>query len=79
MKRAFKLLLLPIAILILTSSSYSDSYCEGFYNGFKNGYCHNQGSAYCIAPPPPICPMPKVNEDTYTHGYNRGFLVGLNY
>lgn len=74
-----RFIVLIVLLLGLTSSSYNDAYCEGFYNGFKNGYCHNQGFTNCIAPIAPMCPLPRFGEDTYTHGYNRGFLVGLNY
>lgn len=73
-----RFVILIITLLALTSSNYNDSYCEGFNNGFKNGYCHNK-SYNCLEPLTPLCPLPRIGEDTYTHGYNRGFLVGLNY
>ena len=79
MKKLVTFALVIVSMCVLTSSTYSDTYCEGFYNGFKNGYCHNQGFSHCMTPPPPLCPIPRINEDTYTHGYNRGLLAGLNY
>jgi hypothetical protein len=52
-------------------------YCDGFRNGFKDGYCYRE--SYCIPPIPPLCPMRRFGEDdTYTDGYKRGFIVGLN-
>jgi len=74
-----RFIVLIVLLLGLTSSSYNDAYCEGFYNGFKNGYCYKSNTYSCMPPPPPMCPIPRIGEDSYTHGYNRGFLVGLNY
>jgi hypothetical protein len=65
---------------------WDDSYCliilstpfdEGFYYGFKAGYCYQKFN--CISPIPSIAPMPNINEsfDSYSDGYNKGFIVGL--
>lgn len=63
-----------ISIFAFSQTNYSD----GFKKGFKNGYCQDQGVG-CIAPNPPIPPLPKIGEsnESYTNGYNRGFLMGL--
>lgn len=47
----------------------------GYQFGFKEGYCYQTD---CIAPIPPICPLPNINEsnDSYKDGYLRGFLDG---
>lgn len=53
----------------------SDPFCEGYEEGFKEGYC--DGKYSCIAPIPPICPIPNIGEGSYKSGYNRGFKDGL--
>ena len=55
--------------------SIKTEYCEGWDDGYEAGYCYNRGIG-CIAPIPPICPVPKVGETEYKHGYNRGFVKG---
>ena len=52
------------------------SYCKGWEIGYVEGWCYP--SAYCNAPYPPVCPIPKVNLTTYQDGYNRGFIKGQN-
>ncbi len=69
-----------ITFLLVVSSLNifsQNNYTIGFNNGYKEGYCY--GNSYgCIAPIPPICPIPKIGEsyDNYSQGYNRGFVIG---
>ena len=71
-----KILIFTTLLLAGSLWAYGSSFCAGFSQGYKEGYCHGKWS--CIAPIPPICPIPKIGEDNYTGGYNRGFLMGLN-
>jgi len=68
-----KLILILLSLITLTLAS---SFCSGFKKGFKDGYCYKKIG--CFAPFPPFCPYPNFNENTWTGGYNRGFLVGLS-
>ncbi len=56
----------------------NDNYSRGFDIGFKEGYCYQGSSYYCNPPMTPITPIPRINEDgnSYTDGYNRGFVLG---
>lgn len=69
---------LLLIISVLTFASYTlnkETYCECFDKGFKNGYCYNQIN--CVAPNPPSCPTPDINETNDCRGgYARGFYVG---
>jgi hypothetical protein len=73
MKKIFLFIL--VAIIPLSILAHS-AFCDGFKVGYKNGYCY--GDNFCIAPIPPICPIPHIGENSYADGYNRGFLEGLN-
>ena len=79
----FLIRLLAISVLALLLSFFvnageqSGSYCDGFDMGYAAGYCYQEPN--CIAPIPPICTVPTVNEEnTYEGGYARGFSEGLN-
>ena len=52
-----------------------ETYCEGFEEGYEAGYCYEVYG--CIAPVPPVCPIPEPGFGTYKDGYNRGFKTGL--
>ncbi|GAA4775456.1 MULTISPECIES: hypothetical protein [Flavobacterium] len=72
--------ILTILFLIISSYVFSQTnFSNGFSDGYKKGYCQNQGIG-CLAPIPPIAPIPNVNENmnSYQDGYNRGFEAGLN-
>lgn len=75
MKKALVILLFLLSIISFGQSNFSN----GFSDGYKKGYCQNQGIG-CLAPIPPIAPIPNVNENmnSYQDGYNRGFETGLN-
>ncbi len=60
--------------VIFAQAAYASSFCYGFQAGYKAGYCYQQFG--CIAPIPPICPIPGIGESTFQDGYNRGFLAG---
>lgn len=56
--------------MIYSQSSFSD----GYKAGFKKGYClENIG---CVAPIPPIAPIPAAGFSTYSDGYARGVQDG---
>lgn len=63
-------LLLLICPMIVLSQNYNSGYSEGY----KKGYCFEDFG--CIAPIPPIAPIPTVGFDTYQDGYNKGFSDG---
>lgn len=65
-------------LLLASYNLYSQTnYDKGFEAGFKKGYCYDNLSS-CIAPIPPIAPIPKITEsaNNYNDGYNRGFITG---
>ena len=55
----------------------SDDYCDGWNDGYKSGWCYGRGYG-CLEPLVPLCPLPRLGEDGYKAGYNRGFLQGIN-
>lgn len=69
------LVLIISTLLLLQSYQYNDYY-QGWKDGWRNGYCYNRYG--CIPPNPPIAPIPRIGENTYKHGYNRGFISGNN-
>jgi tetratricopeptide (TPR) repeat protein len=71
-------LLLLFFFLLFQNSRAQSTFSNGFESGYMNGYCQDQGIS-CIAPNPPIAPIPTVNENlnSYKDGYNRGFQIGL--
>ncbi len=58
----------------LISYSQTTSYKNGWENGYKEGYCYQKTG--CVTPYVPVYPVPKVGENTYKGGYNKGFLKG---
>lgn len=52
----------------------SSGFCEGYKDGYKEGWCYGEYS--CLAPLPPLCPLPNLGENEYRDGYNRGFIEG---
>ena len=74
-----KIRILFFFLSIATVANSQNSFILGFDAGYKNGYCQDQGPG-CIAPIPPIAPIPGVYEsmNSYQDGYNRGFQMGLN-
>ncbi|MGA2091777.1 MAG: hypothetical protein ABSH16_00010 [Sedimentisphaerales bacterium] len=77
----FKTIRVTLVVCLLSIfmgySYYGQSgFCEGWENGWKAGYCY--GDTYCMAPLAPLCPLPRLGEDSYQGGYNRGFIAGIN-
>ena len=74
---------LTLLLLLTASMAFSTNrdYCDGWDDGYKAGYCYDveqeQPNPFCLEPIPPLCPLPGLNESTYEHGYNRGFLHGI--
>lgn len=63
-------------ILCLASIASASAFCDGWEDGYKARYCYRQYA--CLPPLVPLCPLPRLGEETYQDGYNRGFLAGLN-
>jgi len=76
MKRAVASFVLAAAMLLAASEASADAFCDGWEDGYKAGYCYRQFG--CLEPLVPLCPLPRLGEDSYKDGYNRGFLAGLN-
>jgi hypothetical protein len=55
-------------------SSTSD-FCDGWEDGYCEGWKDVKGRN-AICPIAPICPIPKIGEDSFKGGYNRGFKAG---
>lgn len=72
-----KICILLFVFFIFTSMAiaFGSAFCEGWHDGYVAGYCYQKFA--CIPPIVPICPIPRIGEYTYIHGYNRGFLAGL--
>lgn len=71
MTKIFRILILMLPCFIFAQNDFSNGYKEGY----KAGYCYEQGFG-CLPPLPPLPPLPRINESSYTDGYNRGFSDG---
>ncbi|MFH1771358.1 MAG: hypothetical protein ABH872_00905 [Candidatus Omnitrophota bacterium] len=77
-KKNFIIFILFFTILILMNPPLVEAdngFCTGYQDGYAAGWCYQDN--FCIEPIPPICPIPKIGENGYQDGYNRGFLDGL--
>jgi len=61
--------------ILLILMLFQPTYCDGWKEGYVAGWCYKDAYG-CIEPEPPICPPPKINQETFKDGYNRGFLKG---
>jgi hypothetical protein len=66
-----------VMLFVASASAFGGAFCDGWEDGYAAGYCYRQNYG-CIKPIVPICPIPRIGEDNYQGGYNRGFLAGLN-
>jgi hypothetical protein len=57
------------------SLNETTDFCEGWEEGYCEGWKYDKYE-YAICPTAPPCPLPNLNRDTYTDGYNRGFVKG---
>ena len=69
-----KFLIFVVAFVAMSFAGYG-GFCSGWEDGYQAGYCYENYS--CISPIVPICPIPRVGEDSYQNGYNRGFMAGI--
>lgn len=69
------LFILLTVFLISTTTPKSVSFCSGWEIGYVEGYNFNQ-DIEGLTPLIPLCPLPKINKDTYTDGYVRGVIQG---
>lgn len=69
---------IPNILINTTYAQITKNYDNGFEKGFKEGYCYQSDAIYCNPPLTPFIPLPRNNEDSnsYTDGYNRGFVIG---
>jgi len=67
-----------LIILMLTMVSMTTDFERGYEDGWEEGYCYQIEN--CIAPYAPYAPLPNMQEDddSYSDGYNRGFVDGRN-
>jgi hypothetical protein len=70
------LVLVFVLLLVASALAFGSAFCDGWEDGYKAGYCYRQYA--CLEPLVPLCPLPRLGEDNYQSGYNRGFLAGLN-
>jgi hypothetical protein len=66
---------ITLCFLLLTSTFvFSQTFEDGYKKGYGEGYCY--GQTYCTPPLSPLPPMPSLGQNTFTDGYNLGFLEG---
>ena len=69
-----KKLIFSAGLIALSAFNFAPTFCEGWDDGYGEGYCDEMGP--CVKPVSPVCPVPRVGEDSYRGGYNRGFKAG---
>lgn len=74
MKKTILLLSALAFIFIGATKKKNDSFCKGWESGYKAGWCYEREMG-CADPVIPACPVPRVGEDGYKGGYNRGFAT----
>jgi len=74
MKKAFFISVFLLTVMVLHAQS---AFERGYVQGFKEGYCYREKIG-CLPPLSPIPPLPAPHEspNSYTDGYNRGFVDG---
>lgn len=74
MKRSLAAVAVVLSLVLVPEAHANGDYCEGFQDGYAEGWCYEEFG--CIKPIPPICPIPRIGEQGYQDGYNRGFQTG---
>ena len=70
-------MLIVLGTMSFTTTTNELTFCDGWSDGYKKGWCY-QRTLGCIEPIVPLCPMVTIyDENTYTGGYNKGFLTAL--
>jgi hypothetical protein len=77
MKKVLLLLLVSSFLFSFSTDDSQSDYCGGWENGYCEGWKDVKGQL-SVCPVTPICPIPKVDCDTYKCGYNRGFKAGAS-
>ena len=70
-----KKIIILLSLLSLSFTTIQDPYCEGWEDGYCEGWQYVKGE-WAVCPVPPICPIPRIDEEGYRDGYNRGFVKG---
>lgn len=65
----------PVAQPVSATTSFLDDYSDGWEDGWAEGWKYVKGP-YSIPPIAPIAPIPRIGQDKYKDGYNRGFVAG---
>lgn len=75
MKKSILIILTILSFSSFNTKEGNSAFCEGWEDGYVDGWCYEV--PHCLDPLVPLCPLPRINEDGYKGGYNRGFLQGL--
>jgi hypothetical protein len=59
----------------VTKERLYSEYCDGWRDGYCEGWKDVKGQ-FAICPITPLCPIPRLGQDRYRDGYNRGFKAG---
>jgi len=62
--------------IIKTETIATSDFCEGWEEGYCEGWKDVKGQL-ALCPLTPLCPLPKLGQDSYKGGYNRGFKAGM--
>lgn len=63
------------AVPSVAATAAFDEYSDGWEEGWSEGWKYVKGP-YSIPPIAPIAPIPRIGQDKYKDGYNRGFVAG---
>ena len=75
-KIIFLLVLVGIFCAGQLSATAGSGFCSGYKDGYAAGWCYQEN--LCLPPLAPLCPLPRIGENGYQDGYNRGFMDGLH-
>lgn len=64
-----------LSVIAVTVWASQEDYAKGYQEGYKKGWCYQKN--FCMEPMAPFAPFAPMGRDTYTDGYNDGFLKGL--